>query len=44
MMGENAWVQCDQQGINLQNLQRTHVIQYQTNKRKQTNNNDKKKP
>ena len=33
-MGENTWEQCDQQGINLQNLQRTHVIQYQKNKQK----------
>ena len=33
-MGENTWEQCDQQEINLQNLQKTRVIQYQKNKKK----------
>ena len=40
-MGENTWEQCDQQEINLQNLQRTRVIQYQKNKKKKTKNRQK---
>ena len=31
-MGENICKRCDQQGINLQNLQTTHVAQYQKTK------------
>ena len=28
-MGENTWKQCNQQGINLQNIQTAHTSQYQ---------------
>ena len=28
-MGENIYKQCDQQGINLQNLQAVHAVHYQ---------------
>ena len=31
-MGENTYKQCDQQGINLQNLQTAHEVQHQQNK------------
>ena len=31
-MGENICKPCDQQGINLQNLQTAHTAQYQKNK------------
>ena len=40
-MGENTWEQCDQQEINLQNLQKTRVFQYQKNKKKKTKNRQK---
>ena len=31
-LGENICKQCDQQGINLQNIQTAHAAQYQKNK------------
>ena len=31
-MGGNTCKQCDQQGVNIQNIQRAHTTQYQKNK------------
>ena len=31
-MGGNSWKQCNQQGLNLQNIQTTHTTQRQKNK------------
>ena len=41
-MGENICKQCDQQGLNFQNLQIAHTTQSQKNKNKKPNNAIKK--